>query len=282
MTAIASADRTLVSCLMVTHPSPDRLDCRRRAIAGFVSQSHPRKELLVVIDQKGEDDDVDGLVREITRMNRPDIRIVQGGGALTLGALRNLSLQRARGEVLCQWDDDDLYHPDRVRRQLVRLVENDLEAVYLQDVMQYFPSPGALFWTNWRGTEAKGHPGTLMMRQGLPVRYCEEGPKSRLGEDLDMALQLQARGSVGFLTDAAPLFVYVSHGKNSWSQSHHQMLASSLAISKGLLTRREPEIREALAAFDFGPNAVSVRGSNGVAFRLAPGGGPPAAEPPSF
>jgi hypothetical protein len=222
------------------------------------------------------------LVREIAAMGRPDIRIVQGGGAHTLGALRNLGLRCARGEVLCQWDDDDLYHPDRIRRQLLRLVEPGLEAVYLQDVMQYFPSSGALFWTNWRATEAKGHPGTLMMRQGLPVRYCEEGPTARLGEDLDVALQLQALGSVGYLTGAAPLFIYVSHGKNSWDQDHHQMLASRLSISKGLLTRREPEIREALAPFDFGPNPVSVRGSNGEAFRLAPGGDSPARRPSAF
>jgi hypothetical protein len=65
------------------------------------------------------------------------------------------------------------------------------------------------------------------------------------------------------------LYVYTSHGMNSWSEDHHRMLASKLAISRGLLLRREAELRAALKPYDFGPGEVSVNGNNGPAFKIA-------------
>ncbi|MGC2460958.1 MAG: hypothetical protein WA446_08320 [Steroidobacteraceae bacterium] len=64
------------------------------------------------------------------------------------------------------------------------------------------------------------------------------------------------------------LLVYFSHGNNSWHDNQHRMLASTLPISQGLRRRREAEIREGLKVFDFGSGAVSVHGSNGLAFKL--------------
>ncbi len=37
--------------------------------------------------------------------------------ASTRSALRHASMDLATGDVLCQWDDDDLHHPQRVARQ---------------------------------------------------------------------------------------------------------------------------------------------------------------------
>ena len=274
MISEAAMDQILVSCLMITQPAPERLARARQSLGAYLAQTHPRKELVVVIEPKGLDGDGAVLVDHIADLRRPDIRVVTGLGAAALGALRNRSLDYAAGDIVCQWDDDDLCHPDRLRRQLALLLAGDFEAVYLQEVMQFFPASRAIYWTNWRATEAMAHPGTLMMRGGMPVRYVEAGAAASLGEDLDLARRLQARGHVGYLAGQAPLFIYVSHGANSWSQDHHRMLISELAISKGLLTRREPEIRRGLAAFDFGVDDVSVRGSNGEAFRIARGSAP--------
>jgi glycosyltransferase involved in cell wall biosynthesis len=32
----------------------------------------------------------------------------------TLGSLRNLDIEMAQGEYVCQWDDDDWYHAGRI------------------------------------------------------------------------------------------------------------------------------------------------------------------------
>ena len=67
---------------------------------------------------------------------------------------------------------------------------------------------------------------------------------------------------------APHLYVYVSHGANTWDASHHSMLARELSISQSLLRRREGQLREGVRPFEFGPGEVAVRGYNGVALTL--------------
>jgi hypothetical protein len=69
------------------------------------------------------------------------------------------------------------------------------------------------------------------------------------------------------------LYVYVSHGENSYGNDHHEMLAARLGISRALLLRREAQLREGLRPFDFGPGDVTVQGYNGPAFTLRQGRG---------
>lgn len=208
------------------------------------------------------------MVAYIHALGRDDIRIVDPPGYLTLGNLRNIAVDSARGEIICQWDDDDLYHPDRLTRQLQALRSGNFEAVYLQEVIQYFPRQRALYWTNWRATEAGAHPGTLMAWRDVPVLYPTRGEEARLGEDLCVALSLKMRGGVLRLDGQPHLFIYVSHGANSWRDGHHDMLAAQLAISRGLLLRREAELRENLRPFRFESDRLEVRGNNGLGFEI--------------
>jgi glycosyltransferase involved in cell wall biosynthesis len=257
----------MVSCLMLTLPVPQRLDFVKRSIAAYCRQTLLRKELVVVVDGRTSSGR-DALLDYIGSLKRSDIRIVTPPGALSLGRLRNISVAAAGGDFLCQWDDDDCSHPERLARQLTHLVEGHHEAALLQDAIQYFPQTRSLYCLNWRATEAGGHPGTLMVRRSVPIDYPTAGPEAQLGEDLWVALALKQRGRFGYLARMPCLFVYVSHGHNSWHDEHHRMLASTLSISRGLLLRREAEIRAGLEFFDFGPGEVGVQGSNGLAFRL--------------
>jgi glycosyltransferase involved in cell wall biosynthesis len=261
------ADPILVSCLMVTLPSPRRLAFVERAIAAYAAQTHAPRELVIVLDQ-GPAEAKAAITDHVETLGRDDIRIVEARGALTLGALRNLSRASARGEVHCQWDDDDLHHPERVERQLAALVESGAQAVCLQEVMQFFTASRTLYWTNWRAAEPTVMPATLTCRADAPVRYPETGPRARLGEDSEVCDQLLRLDGLHRLADAPQLMVYVNHGANTWNDGFHQMLAERLGLSQGLLRRREARIREALAVFDFGPGPVEVRGPNGAAFTL--------------
>jgi glycosyltransferase involved in cell wall biosynthesis len=257
----------MVSCLLVTLPIPQRFAYAQASIAAFCNQTHASKELIIVLDPEPRDG-CERLAEYVNSLRRNDIRIVVSPEKFTLGRLRDLSIDSSQGDILCQWDDDDLYHPQRLEHQLAILQQNDCEAVYLRDVMQYFPSNRTLYWTNWQSTEAGGHPGTLMVRRSAQIRYPTEGANAKLGEDLCVALFLRERGRVCYLPAMPHLFVYVSHGNNSWNDDHHQMLASELCISKGLLQRREAEIRNGLAPFEFGPGELNICGRNGLAFTI--------------
>lgn len=265
----ATADADLISCLMVTRLSADRIARVGASIAAFQAQTHDRRELVILIDDSAEAEER-AVLREMIGASGPaPIRVVTRPGRPTLGWLRNESVREARGEYVCQWDDDDLYHPERLAAQLAALQAGGHEAVYLQEVLQFFPETRALYWTNWRATEAGGHPGSLFMRRDLPVSYPTTGAEARLGEDLVLARALWSRGRVGLLADAPHLFAYVSHGANSWAADHHGMLARELAISRGLLLRRETKLREGLARLALGAGEIQVCGANGPAFVVA-------------
>ena len=267
MTEHPEIDTARVSCLMVTLPVPERFEFCRRSIAAFCAQTLPRRELVVVVNG-GLESARARLLDYIASLRRHDIRVLTPPGQLNLGQLRNISVESATGDVLCQWDDDDLYHPERLRRQLTALTTGGHEAVLLSEVIQYFPQTRSLYCANWKATEAGGHTGTLMVRRSAGIEYPTEGPVARLGEDLQVTLALRRRGRLGFIPAMPFLYVYISHGMNSWSDEHHRMLASKLAISKGLLLRRESEIRAGLEPYDFGPGELRAHGNNGLAFKI--------------
>jgi hypothetical protein len=252
---------------MVTLPSAGRLAFVKRSIAAYCAQTHARRELVVLLDQ-GPAEAKAAIQDHVAALGRDDIRIVEAPAPMTLGALRNLSRASAWGEVHCQWDDDDLHHPERIERELAALTASGAEAVCLQEVMKFFEGDRTLYWTNWRAAEPTVMPATILCRAETPVRYPEDGPTARLGEDTDLCVQLLRRGGLHPIADAPHLFVYVSHGANTWNAEFHQMLADELGLSQGLLRRREARIRECLKAFDFGPGPITVQGPNGPAFTI--------------
>ena len=264
-----SAAAPLVSCLMVTRPARSRETYLRQSVADYLRQTHPRRELVLVLD-RGDPATRASLLAYVASLRRDDIRVVEPGDGLSLGALRNSSLAEARGELACQWDDDDRYHPGRVATQVALLRGAGANALCLEEVLQWFPAAGSLYCINFRRTEARAMPGSLLMRRGLPVAYPETGPKASHGEDTALAVQLHALGGFSAAAGHPHLYVYRSHGANTWNDDHHRMLARELAVSKALLVRREAALRDGLAPIDLGPGPVDVTGYNGVAFTLLP------------
>jgi glycosyltransferase involved in cell wall biosynthesis len=252
---------------MVTLPVPERFAGLKKSIGDFLQQSHSEKELVVVMNGG----DITGrqmIATHVSDLQQPMVRLVDVPGLLTLGALRNISLAEAHGEYFCHWDDDDRHHPQRLALQLRDLRASDKQALCLEEVMQYFPHERKMYCLNWRATEAKSFPPSLLLHKSVELRYPENGEQARRGEDLVVLRQLAAQGGYHVLAGAPHLILYVSHGQNTWSLDHHRMLARQLGLSKGLLIRRETKLREALQPFsDFLGNAT-VYGSNGLAFTL--------------
>ncbi len=107
-----------------------------------------------------------------------------------------------------------------------------------------------------------------MCARSASILYPETGDATRRGEDAAVARELLRREGLHTLKGAPHLFVYVSHGENTYSQDHHRMLASELSISKALLGRREAQLRDGLRPIDFGSGDVTVEGYNGTAFTI--------------
>jgi glycosyltransferase involved in cell wall biosynthesis len=258
----------LVSCLMVTLPVPERLAHVKQAIAAYLAQTHAPRELVIVIDGRVAEPTTPLIKAHVAGLGRDDIRIFAPPPGLTLGALRNLSKANARGDLICIWDDDDLHHPERLQRQVAALVRAGAESTAMQRVMQYFPSDRSLYCVSWSPTSEHTMPATMMCRRSAPIVYPEAGERAMRGEDMEVMWQLQGRGRYHVMIESPHLFVYVSHGQNTYDEAHHRRIATGFGLSLDVIQAQEAALREGLAAFDFGPGEVRVQASNGLAFTL--------------
>ena len=108
----ASIDAPLVSCIM---PTADRRSFVAKAVECFLGQDYPNLELIVVDDGSDAVADVlpsDGRISYVRLANR-----------LSVGAKRNIACERARGDIIVHWDDDDWYPSSRVRVQVRALLD---------------------------------------------------------------------------------------------------------------------------------------------------------------
>jgi glycosyltransferase involved in cell wall biosynthesis len=263
----------MVSCLMVTAARPERFALVERSIRDFCAQSHPHKELVIVCDGRAEDRG--RLQDHVAHLRRADIRPVFLEDQRPLGALRNVSLDHASGEVLCQWDDDDLQHPTRLERQLARLLEAGAGAVSLQHCLHIIESSGQCYWVNWGKTRYRGHTGTVMFLKAAGLRYPEAGPNARTGEDSVFWNRLVATVKTEVL-DAPPyLYGYTFHGQNTFALDHHLMLAHRFCESRQVVLPRVQELWPGLLELGLDGNRVQLMDSQGPFF---PPPGPSATE----
>jgi len=260
-------DAPVISCLMVALPAASRLERLKRSVADYARQTWANRELVIVLNG-GEPACAAAIRAHVATLRRDDIRVVEPAGDLPLGALRNISRAEAAGDLICQWDDDDLYHPKRLARQAQALLGVAAEAVCLEQVMQFFPAEGALYCDNFRGGREGCFPGSILAWRAAPITYPEAGEFARLGEDTAIVLEMRERGGLKTLGDQPHLYVYVSHGANSWDEAHHRAVPHWHAQSAALVRRREAQLREGLAPFAFGPGPITVHGRNEPAFTL--------------
>jgi len=264
---ISGAALPSISCLMITY---DRLSLAKHAIRSFAAQTYPEKELVVVSD--GKPRHLHALERYAATLGLERVRFVRAGSQrVTLGGLRNISLDAARGEIVCQWDDDDYSHPERLRLQAEELIRNDAGACFFTDHLQFIEELSTLCWVDWglsKTTAAAEQllPGTVMMRRGLPVRYPEEGRFASHGEDSMLLGNLWDRTTVAPLRGAGHLYLYQFHGRNSFSREHHYRL-SGCRTAVAHLQENAARIREAVTHFPIA-RPLFVFGREGPAFAI--------------
>ena len=176
----------LVSCVMVTRPSPARLAFVERSAAAYLRQTYAARELLVVLDA-GPEDDKARLESRLASLGRDDIRVVRAPGTPTLGRLRNIGNQQARGDLVCVWDDDDIHHPERLESQVRVLEETGAIATFLTDILHLFMGSRQLYWTTYKRAVQPCVAGTGLYLRSVSARYPRKAPTASAARTLPSA-----------------------------------------------------------------------------------------------
>lgn len=112
-----AASLPLVSVVVPTRGRPELL---RQTLATIVAQDYPgNMEILVSHDQE----EPDPSLEELSKPGRT-VRSVSNGGTPGLAGGRNFGIRETTGEIVASCDDDDLWYPAKIRKQVGRLQED--------------------------------------------------------------------------------------------------------------------------------------------------------------
>jgi glycosyltransferase involved in cell wall biosynthesis len=253
----------MISCLCITRG--DRPGLLSEAVSDFVRQTFPDRELVILHDG-GEK--VHARVGAIVAAHAgASIRIERTEPGPRLGELRNVAVARARGEWICQWDDDDRYHPERLRLQWEHAQSEQAAVNYLVDQLHWFGPDNTLFWDDWSG---EFYPmnviqGTILARRDVMPPYPDIGR----GEDtLQTHALLRAEASNAFrvsrLRGMGWCYIYRYHGGNVWDAAHHRAISAVKRLDQARLLPRLALLRNRLK--DYWPALPSMRTPVGPRF----------------
>lgn len=158
----------LISAIM---PTAGRRKMAAEAVEMWRAQTWPDKEL-VIIDDRCEPSFPRGI-------SGPGI-FYQSEGRMLIGAKRNLACGLAAGEVICHWDSDDIYAPDRIEDQANRLIETGADITgYCPMLFNHYAGSR---WQYFNSDENYAVGVSLMYRKDY-WRARQFGPKYKTGED---------------------------------------------------------------------------------------------------
>jgi mannosyltransferase OCH1-like enzyme len=209
-----------ISCLCVTKNHSDLLD---RAIQCFLDQIYENKELIVIYESNNQ------TIHETMAKNpKPNPNLffyeIPIFPKQSLGELRNISLEKATGDYICQWDDDDWYSPMRLVDQYYQIKATQshgciLPSIYIMDKME-----NKLYRSCQRMWE-----GTIVYEKGKIKAKYEALNK---GED---TLFTQSLDYISVLIKPE-LYVYHVHNNNTHHYQHMKeiMDVSTLSVNGSL------------------------------------------------
>lgn len=247
-----------VSCLMITRPG--RLDLVRESMACFAYQTHGSRELVIVHDGGP------GFHAELAALTgewpATDIRVCTEAAGHTLGWLRNRSLELARHDLVCQWDDDDLYHPQRLEMQYRQMHEQGADFCFLTDQLHLFVAKGFLFWDDWSVETWPGNliQGTLLGRKALLSRY----PDQARGEDTEVTLRIVRDGHrIATLPGMGWLYIYRYTGDNAWEFEHHAAISRWKRRGEKRLLEQADTLNRELRRYQLADRSLVMPHENG-------------------
>lgn len=264
----------LVSVILPTRGRPDLV---RAAISSVTGQAYPGLiECLVVHDQEPADAALEGL-----GTTDREVRVMTNRRTPGLAGARNTGLAEASGAFIATCDDDDVWHPAKLRAQIGLLLDQPDLLVVGSGIRLMLPDGRVITWPARaerisqrmlvRNRVKELHSSTLAMRRDVFAKagLYDEGIPHGYAEDYDWILRAARVGRIGAVL--APLadirkdsgswwpgsaavtvegleYLLARHPEIVASPRGHARLLGQIAFSRSLLGQRGRALRYAAAA----------------------------------
>lgn len=205
-------DQPLVSCICLTRNSIDLL---QRSITCFLNQTYSHKELIV-----GFTDDNKTAADLIASLSNPSVRTLKFSSEtkMTLGEKRNAVIGHARGYYICNWDDDDWHHTERIKTQLNAVSGTRFKASILSRLILYDGTTGNSYVSAVRW----GWEQTLLCEKS--VFDHPEWVYQHLDRGEDSPLVYNLKQNDLLVSIPSPhLYIYVYHSGNVFHREHWEV-----------------------------------------------------------
>jgi glycosyltransferase involved in cell wall biosynthesis len=264
----------LVSVILPTRGRPDLV---REALGAVVGQAYPGViECIVVHDQEPPQP---GLAK-LGSASRP-VKVVANTRSPGLAGARNTGVGLAVGQFIASCDDDDVWHPAKLRGQVTRLLDQPDLLVVGAGIRLMLPGGRIVDWPGraerisyqllLRNRVKELHSSTLVMRRDAFAKaglYDEDLPHG-YAEDYDWVLRAGRVGRIG--TVEGPLadirkdaqswypgnavmtaegleYLLAKHGDLAASRRGRARLLGQIAFARSVLGERRPALRCAVTA----------------------------------
>lgn len=196
-----------VSALMVTGKNPERYPLARVSLECFFDQTWSNKEM-VIINHGTE---------KVCSVSDPRVKevFVEKGPGVTLGDMRNWSIENATGDWCMTWDDDDWHHPTRMQNQMANSRERHI-ITYMWQVRCALTNNCAFY-----DKMPTGQQMSVMYERSTPARYLSlEAREDTQFMEWFSGKVVCVDNHVGNIGCDPTQYVRFYHGRNIWDFGH--------------------------------------------------------------
>lgn len=282
------AEPAEVPAVTVVIPTRGRPELVREAVEGVVAQTYAGPvHCIVVHDQEAPDQSL----CELATAGRT-VTVLRNEGTTGLSGSRNFGLRGVTDDFVASCDDDDRWLPDKLDRQMRRLLGDPALWVVGAGIRLLMPEDRVVTWLGssdlvtqqdlFRSRRKELHSSTLLMRREVFDRvggYDERLPQS-YAEDYEWLLRASRLGPVGVVREPlaeinkasqswfrernevvseALRYVLAHHPEIAASRAGHARIMGQIAFAEASLGHRREAMRWAgrsLARWPFAPQAV--------------------------
>ncbi len=229
-----------VSVLLPTHGRPELV---RQAIRGVMDQTYEGEiECLVIHDREP----ADHLLRELGEPGR-EVKVLSNQHGAGLAGARNTGVDHASGALIATCDDDDRWHPEKLKLQVQHLLTHKDLLLVGSGLRLVSEGKEPVDWPGRSDTVSREsllrnrvkelHSSSLLMWRDAyaKVGRYDEGLPNGYGEDYDWVLRASRVGRIGIVRQ---VLVDIRRGESYYTDRYANTLAGLEAFLE-----KHPEIR---------------------------------------